>query len=123
MTRRLYECPYCKERFPSTETLKKHVEIHLSDEDTCNISILSTIEESHSAPSSTTTDVDFHKEFPDVFKKTARICLERVHVTDDKVNDAVKSNGVLRHDGVYKNGSKPPMSAKSKKGTYQFHKY
>lgn len=123
MTRRLYECPYCKETFPSTEILKSHVEIHLSEEDTENISIISTKEESNNEFITTETDVDFHNEFPDVFKKTVRISLERVVVKEDRINEAVKSNGVLRHDDVYTNGLKPRMSAKCKKGTYQFIKY
>ena len=117
MTRRLFECPYCKERFPSTELLKSHVEIHLSEEDTPNISNISSKEKSHSESNTTKTDVDFHKEFPDVYKKTVRICLERVSTTEDKINEAVQTKDVLRHDNVYMNGSKPHMSAKCKKGT------
>ena len=116
MTRRLYECPYCKERFPSTEILKSHVEIHLSEEETGNISNISSREEFHNESITTKTDVDFHKEFPDVYKKTVRICLERVGVTENKINEAVQTNEILRHDNVYMNGSKPQMTAKCKKG-------
>lgn len=78
MTRRLFECPYCKERFSSTEVLQKHTQMHLSEQDEDPLSTMSLGQEGSSEYNHTKENIDLWKEHPDIFKKTARVCLERV---------------------------------------------
>ena len=85
MTRRLFECSYCNERFPSTQILEEHTQMHLDKTDE-NMSDFDSKQKSYSL-SNIPKDMNFPNEHPDILKRVVRICLKRVDTTDGSVRE------------------------------------
>ena len=118
MTRRLFECPYCKERFSSTEALQKHSQMHLSEQDEDPLSNMSSGKEGSSEYNHTKENVDLQKEHPDIFKKTVRVCLERVDTRECPMEHAGEINKKSSTTGSVLNGSEQMDSKKYKRGRH-----
>ena len=119
MTRRLYECSYCKERFSCTESLKSHTEVHLSEEERDDMSSAIKAQESQSECNQTKANTDLREKFPEIFSRKARIYLERVDETKSTLPDHVQSNGLF-HQKEVANGSNHHQSSKGRKGTLYY---
>ena len=74
MSRKLYECTSCKERFSNTESLQIHSNVHLSDE------VLSShhTENQNSRPCNNDIDHSLRQRFPTVFKRKLKIELKKI---------------------------------------------
>ena len=117
MTRRLFECSYCKERFPNVEVLKKHTQMHLGEEDD-PLSTMPSCQEDSSGYNHTEENIDLCKEHPGIFKKTARVCLERVDTMETPMEHVGEVKKKAPAKGNLLNGSQQPDSKKSKRGTH-----
>ena len=74
MSRKLYECTSCKERFSNTESLQIHSNVHLSDE------VLSShhTENQNSRPCNNDIDHSLRQRFPTVFERKLKIKLKKI---------------------------------------------
>ena len=114
MTRRVYECSYCKERFSTPEGLNSHTQMHFNgtnQECASSSSIKNANDNNH-----VEQNENFREEFPFIYKRTVRICLERVEETDHSSKAEIQTTemGKCNRTPVY--GSRPKLSSKSRKG-------
>ena len=76
MSRKLYECTSCKERFSNTESLQIHSNVHLSDE------VLSShhTENQNSRQCNNDIDHNLRQRFPTVFERKLKIELKKINL-------------------------------------------
>ena len=74
MSRKLYECTSCKERFSNTESLQIHSNVHLTDE----VLFSHHTENENSLPCNDDIIHNLRERFPTVFERKLKIELEKI---------------------------------------------
>ena len=74
MSRKLYECTSCKERFCNTESLEIHSNVHLSDE----VLFSNHTENQNSLPCNDDIIHNLRQKFPTVFERNLKIEIEKI---------------------------------------------
>ena len=74
MSRKLYECTSCKERFSNTESLQIHSNVHLTDE----VLFSHHTENENSLPCNDDIIHNLRQKFPTVFERNLKIEIEKI---------------------------------------------
>ena len=93
MTRKVYECSSCKERFTNTDSSNDHSELHFTD-DKDQLS-------QHSIKQNSPEDfIDnsnvLRDKFPNVFERTLKVVLEKLDINDYKKQEML-NNGLKEY--------------------------
>ena len=92
--------------------------MHLSEDDIDSLSIMSSTQEISNGSNQNKNNVDLYKEYPDIFKKTARVRLERVDTMENPMKHVGEINKKVTAKGNLLNGSAQLESKKSKRGMH-----
>ena len=94
MTRKVYECSSCKERFANTDSLNVHSKLHFTD-DRDQLSQHS-LNENSQEDFIDNSNVVLRDKFPNVFERILKVVLEKVDFNDYKKQEML-NNGLKEY--------------------------
>ena len=111
MTRKVYECSSCKERFTNTDSLNVHSKLHFTD-DRAQLS-QNSLKQKNQEDSTDNSNVVLREKFPDVFKRILKVVLEKVDINDYK-KEEMFNNGLNEY--IKEDYTKSTESVNQKRG-------
>ena len=94
MTRKVYECSSCKERFTNTDNLNAHSKLHFTDDRTQLLQ--HSLKQNSQEDFIDNSNVALRDKFPNVFERILKVVLEKVDINDYKKQEML-NNGLKKY--------------------------